>query len=70
MANALGPNPDASMFIPNRPKQLDEKLNVLLEEMKSLKRQLDEVMSQKTKLILQVEKDFKRKKYKKETQSF
>ena len=46
VANALGPNPDASMFVPN--KQLDEKLNVLLEEMKSLKRQLDEVVSQKT----------------------
>ena len=46
-------NPNASMFISN--KQLEEKLNVLeetlLEEMKSLKVQLDEVVSQKTKYI-------------------
>ena len=44
-------NPDASMFISNN--QLEEKLNVLektlIEDLKGIKRQLDKVVSQKTK---------------------
>ena len=44
-------NPDASMFISNN--QLEEKLNVLektlTEDLKGIKRQLDKVVSQKTK---------------------
>ena len=44
-------NPDASMFISNN--QLEEKLNVLektlMEDLKGIKRQLDKVVSQKTK---------------------